>query len=58
MTLYDGLTSLHVIAGIAWMAGTLYLPRFTSSRRRQAGLNLETFKIMERRLLRAIINPP
>lgn len=59
MTLYDWLKSLHVIAVIAWMAGMLYLPRlYVYHAGAKPGSELsETFKIMERRLLRAIINP-
>ena len=57
--LYDWLKALHVIAVIAWMAGMLYLPRLYVYHCRAAkGSELsETFKVMERRLLRAIINP-
>jgi len=51
--------ALHVIALIAWMAGMLYLPRlFVYHCEAQKGsIQSETFKIMERRLLKAIINP-
>jgi protoporphyrinogen IX oxidase len=57
--LYLWLKSFHVIAVIAWMAGMLYLPRlFVYHCEAQKGsIQSETFKIMERRLLRAIINP-
>jgi protoporphyrinogen IX oxidase len=57
--LYDWLLALHIIAVIAWMAGMLYLPRLYVYHCRAAkGSEMsETFKIMERRLLRAIINP-
>src|ERR1044072_8379860 len=57
--LYDWLLALHIIAVIAWMAGMLYLPRlFVYHARAAKGSELsETFKVMERRLLRAIINP-
>ena len=49
----------HVIAIIAWMAGLLYLPRLfvyhaTSKRGSEQS---ETFKVMERRLLRYITTP-
>ena len=49
----------HVIAVIAWMAGMLYLPRlFVYHCDAEIGSRQsETFKVMERRLLRAIINP-
>ena len=53
------LKALHVIAVIAWMAGLLYLPRlFVYHADTRVGSDLsETFKVMERRLLRAIVNP-
>jgi len=58
-TVYDWVKALHIIAVIAWMAGMLYLPRlFVYHHAAQAGSEQsETFKVMERRLLRAIINP-
>ena len=51
--------ALHVISVIAWMAGMLYLPRlFVYHAEAAVGSEKsETFKVMERRLLRAIINP-
>ena len=51
--------ALHIIAVIAWMAGMLYLPRlFVYHRDTEPGSEMsETFKVMERRLLRGIINP-
>src|SRR5690606_10200518 len=57
--LYLWIKALHVIAIIAWMAGMLYLPRlFVYHCEAQKGsIQSETFKIMERRLLKAIINP-
>jgi putative membrane protein len=57
--LYPWLKALHVVAIIAWMAGMLYLPRlFVYHCAAEPGsVQSETFKIMERRLLRAIINP-
>ncbi|CAO3355937.1 protoporphyrinogen oxidase HemJ [Azospirillum palustre] len=57
--LYDWIKALHVISIIAWMAGLLYLPRlFVYHCQVQAGSEAsETFKVMERRLLRAIMNP-
>ena len=59
MDLYLWLKALHVISVIAWMAGMLYLPRlFVYHATSEAGSQQsETFKIMERRLLRGIINP-
>jgi protoporphyrinogen IX oxidase len=58
-TLYLWLKAFHVIAVIAWMAGMLYLPRlFVYHCQAEIGSKQsETFKVMERRLLRAIINP-
>ena len=57
--LYNWLLALHIIAVIAWMAGMLYLPRlYVYHARATKGSELsETFKVMERRLLRGIINP-
>jgi putative membrane protein len=57
--LYLVLKSLHIIAVIAWMAGMLYLPRLYvyHADAKPGSPQSETFKIMERRLLRAIINP-
>ena len=51
--------ALHVLAVIAWMAGMLYLPRLYvyHAGAEPGSVQSETFKIMERRLLRAIINP-
>jgi putative membrane protein len=51
--------ALHVISVIAWMAGLLYLPRlFVYHASAEPGsVQSETFKVMERRLLRAIMNP-
>jgi putative membrane protein len=57
--LYVWVKAVHVIAVIAWMAGMLYLPRlFVYHADSPPGSQQsETFKVMERRLLRAIINP-
>jgi putative membrane protein len=56
---YLWLKSLHIIAMVAWMAGMFYLPRlFVYHCGAGKGSELsETLKVMERRLLRAIINP-
>ena len=56
---YLWIKALHVIAVISWMAGMLYLPRlFVYHCEAEIGSKQsETFKIMERRLLKAIINP-
>ncbi len=57
--MYEWAKALHVIAVIAWMAGMLYLPRLFVYHCEAAigSVQSETFKVMERRLLRAIINP-
>lgn len=57
--LYDWLKALHVISVIAWMAGMLYLPRLYvyHCEATPGSTESETFKVMERRLLKAIINP-
>jgi putative membrane protein len=56
---YLWVKALHVIAVIAWMAGMLYLPRLYvyHAAAEPGSPQSETFKVMERRLLRAIINP-
>lgn len=58
-TLYPWTKALHVISLIAWMAGMFYLPRLYVY---HCGLVVgsaesERFKVMERRLLKQIINP-
>ena len=57
--LYPWIKALHIIAVIAWMAGMLYLPRlFVYHTQVAVGSEAsELFKVMERRLLRFIINP-
>jgi putative membrane protein len=56
---YDWAKAFHIIAMIAWMAGMLYLPRlFVYHCEAEPGSRQsETFKVMERRLLKAIMNP-
>jgi putative membrane protein len=56
---YPWIKAFHLIAAIAWIAGMLYLPRlFVYHCQAEPGSKQsETFKVMERRLLRAIINP-
>ncbi len=51
--------ALHIIAAISWMAGLFYLPRlFIYHCKAEPGSeSSETFKVMERRLLRAIMYP-
>ena len=57
--LYLWIKAVHVMAVISWMAGMLYLPRlFVYHCQAEVGTKQsETFKVMERRLLRGIINP-
>jgi putative membrane protein len=56
---YLWIKAAHTIAVISWMAGLLYLPRlFVYHSEATVGSELsETLKIMERRLMRAIMNP-
>ena len=56
---YEILKSLHLISIISWMAGMLYLPRlYVYHADAEVGSDKsETFKVMERKLLRLIINP-
>lgn len=56
---YEWLRALHIIAVIAWMAGMLYLPRLFVYHvdAKKGSVQSETFKVMERRLLKFIINP-
>ncbi|WP_439272971.1 protoporphyrinogen oxidase HemJ [Pseudochrobactrum sp. HB0163] len=56
---YPWIKAFHIIAIISWMAGMLYLPRlFVYHSQEKPGSHAsETFKIMEHRLLRYIINP-
>jgi len=57
--MYLWLKALHIIAAISWMAGLLYLPRlFVYHAAAAPGSELaETFKTMERRLLKFIMVP-
>lgn len=56
---YLWVKALHVISVIAWMAGLLYLPRlFVYHTQATVGSpESQTFKVMERKLLRLIMNP-
>jgi len=56
---FNLLRGLHILAVIAWMSGLLYLPRlYVYHTRATPGTELdETFKVMERKLLRIIITP-
>ena len=56
---YLWIKGVHVLAVIAWMAGLLYLPRLFvyHADARPGSETSETFKVMERRLYRAIMHP-
>lgn len=57
--LIEWIKAFHVMAVISWMAGMLYLPRLMVYHcdAPAGSIQSETFKIMERRLLKGIINP-
>ena len=57
--IYNLLRGLHILADIAWMAGLLYLPRlFAYHAKASARSEMDaTFKVMESRLYRIIMNP-
>jgi len=59
MSSYQIVTALHIISFTSWMAGMFYLPRlFAYHAGTQAGSeSSELLKVMERRLLRIIMNP-
>ena len=56
---YEIIKAFHLLAAISWMVGLLYLPRlFVYHSQTQIGsVQAETFKVMERRLLTAIMTP-
>ena len=57
---YTWIKALHVMAVIAWMAGLFYLPRLFVYHAERASVGSEldrTFKVMEEKLLRVIMNP-
>jgi putative membrane protein len=59
-TAYPWTKALHIVSMVAWMAGLFYLPRlyvYHAERANGPGELSELFKTMERRLLRAIMNP-
>ena len=59
-TIYPWTKALHIVSVISWMAGMFYLPRLFVYHAEKAtrGSELDqTFQIMERRLLKAIMNP-
>jgi putative membrane protein len=55
----DWIKAFHVIAVIAWMSGMLYLPRLFvyHTQTKPGSESSERFKVMERRVLRGIMNP-
>lgn len=57
--LYLWLKALHILSLIAWMAALLYLPRLFvyHTAAAKGSETSETFKVMERRLLKAIMTP-
>lgn len=59
LSLYPWILSAHLLAVISWMAGMLYLPRLYvyHAGAAKGSETSETFKVMERRLLRGIMNP-
>src|SRR5580693_4094994 len=59
VNIYGWIKAFHIIAVIAWMAGMLYLPRLFvyHCAAEKGSVHSEALKVMERRLLRAIINP-
>jgi putative membrane protein len=56
---YEWVKVVHLLAVISWMAGLLYLPRLMvyHADAKTGGELSETLKIMERRLLKAIMTP-
>ena len=57
---YPWIKALHLVSVIAWMAGIFYLPRlfvYHAERGRPGSELSETLKVMERRLMRAIMTP-
>ena len=56
---FNLIRGLHILTVIAWMAGMMYLPRlYVYHSKAASGSELdETFKVMELKLLRMIINP-
>ena len=57
--LYLYVKAFHIISMVAWMAGLFYLPRLFAYHAAilPGSVEAETFKVMEKRLLRIIINP-
>ncbi len=60
ITFYNFAKAMHIVSVIAWMAGLFYLPRLFVYHVEVVGTGNETdtlFQTMERRLLKAIMNP-
>lgn len=60
ITVYPYVKSLHIVSVISWMAGMFYLPRLFVYHAEKAKIGSEldeTFKVMEYKLLRLIMNP-
>lgn len=57
--MYEWVKVIHILAVISWMAGLLYLPRlYVYHSQVSPGSEAdEKFKVMERKLLRGIMNP-
>ena len=58
--LYPWIKALHIISVIAWMAGLFYLPRlyvYHAEQVEKGSATDDMFQTMERRLIRAIMNP-
>ena len=56
---YDIIKALHILSVISWMVGLLYLPRLFvyHADAETSTVRAETFKVMERRLFKAIMTP-
>jgi len=57
---YPWAKALHIVSVIAWMAGLFYLPRLFVYHVEEVGSGSDTdqlFQTMEKRLLKAIMNP-
>src|SRR5882672_12893118 len=56
---YLWIKALHIVSVVAWMAGLLYLPRLFvyHADAKKGSEQSETFKVMERRLMRGIMEP-
>ena len=57
--MYLWIKAFHLIAAVSWMVGLLYLPRLYvyHAMVEPGSARAETFALMERRLLKAIMNP-